>query len=220
MGKIQLFTKEQQLIIDQVGKSDYLSSRFYFTGGTALSYFYIQHRFSEDLDFFSEEKLDTQNILSFIEQWAKKDNFTFTSQLKEVVYIFNLTFPNKVNLKVDFGYYPYKRIEKGAMYQRLSVDSLLDIATNKLTAINQRRQVRDFVDLYFLLKDNFTIWDLIEGARVKFNMEIEPFILGADLFEVDQFNFLPRMIKPLTLEELKLFFRNKAKELASKVVEE
>lgn len=220
MGKISLFTKEQQHIINQVGKNDYLSSRFYFTGGTALSYFYLQHRYSEDLDFFSEQKLDTQSILSFVEQWAKRDNFTFTSQLKEVVYIFNIAFPNKVNLKVDFGYYPYSRVEKGLSYEDLSIDSMLDIAINKLTAINQRRQVRDFVDLYFLLKEKFTIWDLIEGTRVKFNMEIEPFILGADLFEVDQFKILPRMIKPLKLEELKRFFRQMAKELGSKAVEE
>lgn len=30
-----------------------LASHFYFSGGTALSHYYLQHRFSEDLDFFN-----------------------------------------------------------------------------------------------------------------------------------------------------------------------
>ena len=32
---------------------------FYLTGGTALSGYYLQHRISDDLDFFTEDDLDT-----------------------------------------------------------------------------------------------------------------------------------------------------------------
>ena len=75
------------------------------------------------------------------------------------------------------------------------------------------------MDLYFVL-DKFTIWDLIEGVRVKFKQELEPLVLGGDLiYIVDQFTELPRMIKPLMLEELKIFFHKKALELGFKKVE-
>ncbi len=43
---------------------------------------------------------------------------------------------------------------------------------------------------------------------------IDPFILGSDLLKVEEFDYLPEMIKPLTLEKLKSFFREKAKKIS------
>ena len=111
MGKIQVLTKEQQIILAQVKKEPFFE-QFYFTGGTALSAFYLQHRYSEDLDFFTQRKFDTQDIFDIIDSWSKKHGFTFTSEFHQVVYIFMFTFKNNEILKVDFGHYAYKRIEK------------------------------------------------------------------------------------------------------------
>src|SRR3989344_541791 len=218
MGKI-FFTQKQKFIFDQVKNEDFFKSDFYFTGGTALSYFYLQHRYSEDLDFFSEKKFENEAILTEVKLWAKKFDFTFQHQFKEVVNIFSINFKNKTTLKVDFGYYPHRRVGKGISYQGISIDSQLDIAINKLASVNQRSQVKDFVDLYFLL-DKFLIWDLIEDVKVKFRMELEPWILASDLeYYIDQFKYLPKMIKPLTLNGLKKFFRNQAIILGRKAVE-
>lgn len=218
MGKIYLFTPEQSIVLHQVEKDSYLRSNFYFTGGTALSAFYLNHRESEDLDFFFEKEFDKDTILTQVSKWAKIHDFTFKEQFKEVVYVFILRFKNGRELKVDFGYYPYKRIEKGTKYKNLEVDSLTDIAVNKLMTINQRTTVKDFVDLYFLLKE-FSLWDLIEGVRVKFRREIDPFLLSADFLKVEDFEYLPKMIKPLTIEKLQDFFRQKAVEIGKNAVE-
>ena len=43
----------------------------------------------------------------------------------------------------------HKRLEEGTKIKGFTVDSLRDIATNKLLTINQRTQVKDFVDLFF-----------------------------------------------------------------------
>jgi len=217
MGKIQVLTKKQQIILAQVKKEPFFE-QFYFTGGTALSAFYLQHRYSEDLDFFTQKKFDTQDILYLIDSWSKKYDFTFTSEFHQVVYIFMLTFKNKEVLKVDFGYYAHKRIEENNVIDGLKIDSLTDIAVNKLLTVTQRNSVKDFVDLYFLL-NKLTIWDLIQGVRIKFRMELEPYILASDFLKVEDFDFLPKMILPLTLEELKAFFRQKAKEMGLKSVE-
>lgn len=217
MGKIPILTKEQKIILDQVKQSEYLNSLFYFTGGTALSAFYIGHRQSEDLDFFSQQKLEDQVIFNLVQEWSKILSFTFESRLAEVVYIFNLTFKHGVKLKVDFGYYPYRLLNESKIKSSIRVDSLLDIAVNKLLTIQQRTNVKDFVDLYYLL-DKFTVWDLIEGVHYKFKVRMEPFLIATDFMKVNQFEFLPKMIKQLSLEELKSFFVNKAKKLGSKVV--
>lgn len=218
MGKVPIFTPEQTIILDEVKKHDFLKKQFYFTGGTALNSFYLQHRYSEDLDFFSESEFDNQIIFTLMSDWSKKHQFTFESRFNEVVYVFNLVFRNSTYLKVDFAYYPYKRIEKEKVIDDMQVDSLTDIAVNKLLTITQRKDVKDFVDLFFLLK-KFTIWDLREGVRIKFRMELDSFILGYHFLKIDDFTNLPRMIKPLTLDTLRDFFRKKAKELGEKAVE-
>ena len=220
MGQISIITPEQKIILACVAKSDYLRQNFYFTGGTVLSEFYLHHRYSDDLDFFSEEKFDQQVIPTLITEWSEKYNFRFTSRFVEVVYRFDLMFPNKINLKVDFGFYPYKRLEKGTKYQSLEIDTLRDISTNKLMTISQRTNVKDFVDLYFLLMGKYSFWDLLYSAEVKFKkLDIDRLLLAEDFLKVDDFETLPRMIIPITLEELKKFFREKAKELGTKAVE-
>ncbi len=215
MGKISILTKEQDIILAEIKKSPFLSTNFYFTGGTALSAFYLQHRYSEDLDFFSEKNIDTEAIFTFFQELSKQYDFTFTSEFQEVVYIFLLKFNNTETLKVDFGYYPYKQIEKPKELNGIKTDSLTDIAVNKLLTITQRSTVKDFVDLFYLL-EKFTVWELIEGVRLKFKMQLEPFILASDFLKVEDFDYLPRMIKPLILDELKFFYRQKAKEIGRK----
>lgn len=218
MGKIQLITEEQQIILDEIILNDFLRSKFYFTGGTALSSVYLQHRDSEDLDLFSSEKFDNQIIFALMQEWADKHNFTFEARFVEVTYIFNLTFKNGIKLKIDFSYYPYQRLKKGTNINDLDVDSELDIAVNKLLVVSQRNEIKDFVDLYFLLK-KFTVWDLMEGVNKKFKTKIDPFLIGSDFLKIEDFEYLPKMIKPLKLEDLKSFFGQKAKELGIRAVE-
>lgn len=209
-------TPKQQIIFDEVKKSDFLKKNFYFTGGTALSSVYLHHRMSEDLDFFSKEKFDNLQILNLLTVWGRKHKFKFLLKENEVVKIYLLEFSDGEKLKVDFGYYPYSRVRKGKTIESVQVDSLFDIAINKLSTIMQRTEVKDFVDLYFLLK-SFTLWDLMEGVGVKFRIKTDPYIVGIDCLKIDFFESLPKMLKPLTLDELKDFYKDLAKKLGIKV---
>jgi len=116
---------------------------------------------------------------------VKKHSFTFESQWNEVVYVFTIRFSNGEILKLDFDHYPYQQIEAGMKEQRVIIDSEFDIAINKIVAITQRATVKDFVDLHFLLKKKYSLWDLIEGMKIKFHMGMETFTL------------LPRMMPSL-----------------------
>lgn len=218
MGENSLLTQEQKVILTEISQNDFLVSQFYFTGGTALSEAYLKHRYSDDLDFFTDKKFDSQAVFSLVGQWAKKYKFSFQTQFVEPTDIFVLAFPEGQNLKLDFAFYPYQRLASGERYQGLPIDSLLDIAVNKLVLITQRTEVKDFVDLYYLL-NKFAVSDLIKGAKVKFSVEIEPLILASHFVLVEDFEFLPRMIKPLALFDLKDFFRQQAKSLGKSLVE-
>lgn len=212
MGKISILTKEQKTILDQITKERPLTSRFYFTGGTALSEFYLKHRKSVDLDFFTDSEFDTQFLFNLLSRWSKILTFKLEAEFIEPTYRSILHFETGTKLRVDFSYFPYKRLKEGVNYNNLEIDSLFDIATNKLLTISQRANVKDFVDLYFLL-EKFSLWDLITSVEKKFNLKIEPFILASDLLLVENFEFLPKMIKPLKLPTLKKFFEEEAKKL-------
>jgi len=217
MEKIQLHTKEQEIIFNEIKNSDFFKSRFYFTGGTALSSLYLHHRFSDDLDFFSQSRFDNQIIFTNIGEWSKRLGFKFTSNFAEVVYVFQMVFVNDSELKVDFSYYPYENLEERDVVDGVTVDSLIDIAVNKFVTISQRSEVKDFVDLYYLL-DKFTLWDLRNGVKKKFGLELDPLLIASDFLKVEDFSYMPRMIKPLELSDLQSFFQEKARELGLKSV--
>jgi len=221
MEQISILTNEQKIILDEVKKSNFIKTNFYLTGGTLLSFYYLQHRYSDDLDFFSEHKFETLSIFNLLHELGQKHHFTLSVRFNDPLYVANLIFENGQTLKVDFAHYPYKRLDQSLNVEGLAIDSILDIAVNKLLTVNQRNDVKDFVDLYFLLNElkKYTVWDLMEGVKVKFRFEMEPILLGYDFLKVEKFAFLPKMIKPLEINELRGFFRKLALEVGGKAIE-
>lgn len=219
MGNLSILTLDQQYVLDQVRKETAITEHFYFTGGTALAECYLHHRYSDDIDLFTVKPFENLPILNFINEIAK-GKYTVESRFSAPLYTFMLRpMGGDVDLKVDFSRYPYTQLEEPKMINNIPIDSLIDISTNKLLTISQRTSVKDFVDLYFLLQTH-SVYDLMEGVKVKFGIKIEPFFLATDFLKVDSFTFLPRMIKPLTLIELQTFFRSLAVEVSKQVIEE
>lgn len=209
------FNELQQVIFDEFSQDKVLRERFYFTGGTALSVFYLQHRLSDDMDFFSEKDFDNELVFPFVKNVAQKLGFQERFTQKEGVRMFRLVEGDEDVTKIDFVHYPYPRVREGQKVQGVVVDSFLDMAINKFLTINQRTDVKDFVDLYFI-KDKLSIWDLMEGVRQKFGFELDPILIAADFMKVEEFDFLPKMILPLTVSELQNYFKQKAREVSDK----
>ncbi len=215
MGEIG-FTAFQQVVFDEFSKNKELRDNFYFGGGTALSVFYLHHRYSDDLDFFSEKEFDKDLVIKFINDLSSQIKAEVKMTKKNMVMWFELQ-KGKEILKVDFLNFPYKRVDKGNIYQSVNIDSPLDIGTNKLLLLNLNQEAKDYVDLYFLLKDKFTIWDLINSTAIKYKLELDLISLGADFMNAEKLEFLPRMIKPLTLDKLKKFYKEMALQIGKKI---
>jgi predicted nucleotidyltransferase component of viral defense system len=64
----EILTTLQQKFIHLFAKNELLKKYFYLTGGTALSAYYLKHRYSEDLDFFSLKPVDTLSIEVFLKE--------------------------------------------------------------------------------------------------------------------------------------------------------
>ena len=58
----------QNKFIGLFAKNKILTRRFYLTGGTALAAYYLQHRYSEDLDFFSLGPIDILALNIFLKE--------------------------------------------------------------------------------------------------------------------------------------------------------
>jgi hypothetical protein len=57
-----ILTPLQQKFLSAVSGNKKIPSSFYLTGGTALAAYYLKHRYSEDLDFFSKTNIDILSI--------------------------------------------------------------------------------------------------------------------------------------------------------------
>ena len=85
-------------------------------------------------------------------------------------------------------------------------DRLQRVAVNKITAILSRLESKDYVDIFYLLKnDPSRVMPLLEQARKK-DASVDPFLWSRIIADAQTLRVLPRMIHPLKLEDLQKFF--------------
>jgi hypothetical protein len=221
MAGEKILSQEQKKTLELFSKEDYLVKNFYLTGGTALSAFYLFHRISEYLDFFSEKEVYLPAIRTFIYKVQKN------LKLKKVEYrsflglhTFYLFFASEKFLKIDFNYYPFTPIEKGIKFKNITIDSLYDIAVNKVHTISIKPRARDFIDIYFVIKETgYDFEKLLKDANAKFDWHVDPIQLGIQLLKAVELTDYPRMIKKIDHREWKRFFVAQAKKLKNEIFE-
>jgi len=216
-----ILSQRQRQFLDIFNKENSLIRRFYLTGGTALAEFYLKHRYSEDLDFFSETEFPLLPIRAFIKKaqnTLKASGVDYQNFLG--LHTFLLRFSDEGNLKVDFNYYPFPRILKGLKYGQICIDSDYDIAVNKVHTIVMQPRSRDFIDIYFLIREKkYSLQDLLMKAKAKFDWHIDASQLGTRFLQARQVRDFPRMLKKVNHKEWQDFFVEEARKLGKKIFE-
>lgn len=220
MAKQTILSANQRKILAVITGSSAITEKFYLTGGTALAEYYLQHRLSEDLDFFSENEFNPTDVYAWWRTHAKKLGIkkikTATSFNRN---LFFLTLADKEVIKTEFTYFPFPRIAKRKKKGVLQIDSLLDIAVNKLFTIYQRARARDYIDLYLICQqEKFKIKDLIKQAKVKFDWHIDYLQLGSQFLLATKAVDMPKMIIDLPAEKWQRFFLNEAVKLKNSII--
>lgn len=216
MGQ-EILKKWQKEIIALVALTPELGN-FYLTGGTALANYYLQHRISDDLDFFARNDFDLLFIEKFIN--GAKDRLGASEIRFSHLYDRNQYFfliDGEEN-KIEFTKYPFPQINPAEKRDGISVDSEYDIAVNKLMTLVSRFDPKDFADLYFLLA-KYPLLKLKDDVQKKFGYTLDPIFLGAELSKVKRIEALPKMLKPLSITELKDFFVREIKKLSPEVID-
>lgn len=214
-----ILTSSQRQILSLLAKDKPFTKYFYLSGGTALSEYYLHHRISEDLDFFSEKEIDNIWLISLAKRI--KQSTGFKKMDIEQSFNRNLVFftTNKVIIKTEFTYYPFTQIEKATTKNGIKIDSLIDIAVNKFFTIYQKPTARHFIDLYLIIKNKKYSWEQLEKfSRIKFDTVIDPIQLGSQLIKVETVKDLPKMITKISNEEWQSYFMRQARLLKSRFV--
>lgn len=217
MGKT-ILTESQRNLLDILVKEQNFFATFFLTGGTALAEYYLQHRLSEDLDFFNGKEIDDLWLTTL----TKKLKTSLRARSIDSQKSFNrnlvfISFGEEI-VKTEFTYFPFTNIEKPRDINGVRVDSLLDIAVNKFFAVYQKPEARHFIDLYLMLTRGFVTWDKLASlARIKFDTVIDPLQLGTSFMQAKEVTGLPHMLVSLHESSWRDFFCNKAMELKSEI---
>ena len=184
-----------------------VGQRFFLTGGTALAAFHLQHRLSDDLDLFTLDDEALEAMGSPLDTIAAALGCTLrrtrVSQYFQQLFLSHaqLEVPLKIDMVRDFGpQYGERLVQDGII-----VDSLDNIAANKIVAIFGRAAIKDFVDLYFILQEGYELDQLFEMAREK-DLGLTKFYFVGMLRQISRHTRLPAMLKPLELETLQAFY--------------
>lgn len=214
-----ILTYEQSKALKSIARSP-LSKHFYFSGGTALAHYYLHHRYSEDLDFFSADEIDIQSVSIAIKSLQKTLKFTsidFQSSFNRNLYF--LTFQPQKVLKLEFTYYPFQQVESPVHIDGLLVDSVIDIATNKLFTIIQKPRGRDFYDLFAIMHKYGYSFEQLRGlAKQKFDWHIDPLHMATMLNTVDQHLDDPILAKHIERDVIVQFFQDEALNFKNQII--
>ncbi|MBI4788944.1 MAG: nucleotidyl transferase AbiEii/AbiGii toxin family protein [Chloroflexi bacterium] len=190
---------------------------FFLTGGTALAEYYLRHRYSEDIDLFTLDQEAFRAMTNDLPTIAAELSCGLTPGTEATdfrsIRLQRGTEPvAKIDLVRDAG----PQFGDRQSFGDVIVDSEFNIAVNKVTALFGRAAPKDFVDLYFLLKKGYGLDELMRLAKEK-DLGFTEFYFAGMLREVSRVRALPRMIQPLTPEELDAFFQPLARQLMLKL---
>ena len=217
-GIITNFQKEILLFLSRLPDIE----RFYLAGGTALAGFYLMHRKSYDLDIFTSEKGLLLPLSRLIEEEFRKSNFK-AKVIRRFETFIEFVVEKEDEIRVQLAYdSPFRFAPPEDSDVGIKVNDYKDIIVDKFLTFFGRAEMRDAVDLYFILeKEDF--WQLSKLAAKKdpgFDIFWMAVALNKALDFPDDINRWPvDMIKKIDTKKLKNTFANLSKEIMDRLRE-
>lgn len=127
-----------------------LTTDFYLSGGTAASRAYLQHRFSDDLDLFTNDAPEFPLWADrVIEALRRRPGGTVSVALRERRFVRCVLETPDVALKIEMVDDVPSRVGSPREHAVLGrIDSAENILANKLTALVDRREPKDLADVW------------------------------------------------------------------------
>ena len=184
--------------------------QFYLAGGTALSEYYLGHRLSFDLDYFT----GTENLilpLSYqIETACQQQGLGLKVVRRFSTFVELLVEKGNESLKADLALDSPFRFEPPVLSSEgIYVNDYSDLRSDKLLAYFGRSEPRDAVDLYFILQKESPEALLEQAAQKDPGFDLYWFALALNRcanFPDEPERWLVKMIQPFEPRQLKQTF--------------
>lgn len=157
----------QNSVLDQNQKHlisllDIFAESFYLAWWTAIA-LQLWHRKSIDFDLFSFKKIDPQKIILKLKSHKFVVEHILVDNQDELTIIIQW-------VKITFLYYPFPIIANKTIISSSKIKSpdLLTLWATKAYTIWRRSKRKDYVDIYFLTQNNFTISQISSKAKTIF----------------------------------------------------
>ncbi|MEK7062246.1 MAG: nucleotidyl transferase AbiEii/AbiGii toxin family protein [Patescibacteria group bacterium] len=155
----EILTKEQIKLLPLVGL---FKRNFGLVGGTAIA-LQIGHRQSVDFDLTCFKEIDSPAIRKKILKFGKIQTVIRNTK-EEYSIIVN-------GVKITFFWYSFPVKFTKNLSGIIKMPDLLSLAAMKAYALGRRVKWKDYVDLYFILKNHHTVKDISKKGKQIFGNE-------------------------------------------------
>jgi hypothetical protein len=172
---------------------------YYMVGGTAVA-LHIGHRRSIDFDLFTFAHHNKAKINRKLIGFPFDQKLIF-EDIDQLHLLIN-------NVKVTFFSYPYSVNHPITIDSIISIPSLLSLAAMKAFALGRRAKWKDYVDLYFILRDYYTIREISREAENIFDRQYSEKLFRQQLAfhkDIDYTESIDYLVQPVSGDVIKSF---------------
>lgn len=173
----EILTKKQVEFLPMV--KDF-NKDFRLVGGTAIA-LHIGHRRSIDFDLFSYKSFRNSDLRRKIRTFANIDQ-ELVNRSGEFTFLCG-------EVKFTFYNYPFDIEYKESFENFIKMPDLLTLAAMKAHALAGRAKWKDYVDLYFILKDFYNWPEITNKAEELFHGEFNEKLFRIQLTYFDDINY-------------------------------
>lgn len=200
----EILSEKQQRLLPLIRQ---FKREYYLAGGTAVA-LRIGHRRSVDFDLFKFASINHKKIvdkiagslLSYEVTWREAGQMNVTVG----------------DVKLTFLEYPFPVAVAGKFEDIIKVPELIDLAAMKAYALGRRSKWKDYVDLYFILKNYYSISQISERASEMFDQLFSEKLFRTQLNYFDDIDYSEQVEyigTPVPEEVIRAFLNEKSLEV-------
>lgn len=178
----EILTEKQNKFLPLIEK---FSDNFGLVGGTAIA-LYIGHRESVDFDLFTLNEIDSAKIRRKITKDFNIEK-VFIDEKEEYSVLID-------GVKITFLNYPFNIEFENKFDDIINLPSLLTLSAMKSYALGRRAKWKDYVDMYFILKNYHSLEEIAERAKQIFSNEFNEKILRTQLAYFEDIDYTEKVI--------------------------
>jgi len=178
----EILTKEQRLLLPLVSQ---FKNEFGLVGGTAIA-LHIGHRESIDFDLFSHKEFDNLSLRRRIEK-VRPISEIIINKKSEFTFIID-------GVQFTFFQYPFEINYSETFENTFRMPTLITLAAMKAYALGQRAKWKDYVDLYFIIRDFHPLAEIINESETMFGKSFNAKLIRQQLSYFDDVSYKEEVV--------------------------